>query len=104
MVKKKEVLILVILFTIVMATFPLSIVKVADSISKEGNRDHQINALKTSAWQSGFNYTIIDNFPYSWIEIIETGTEFKGFLYGDDDGVNTTSFIADGWNFTFYGT
>jgi hypothetical protein len=60
-------------------------------------------SLKTSAWNPGFNYTMIEDFPYSWIEINETGTEFI-FSVDDDDGHNYTSFADNGWSFTFYGT
>ena len=62
------------------------------------------DSLKTSAWNSGFNYTMIEDIPYSWIEINTTGTEFTDFYFNDDDGCNFTSFAGQGWAFTFYGT
>lgn len=62
------------------------------------------DSLKTSAWNPGFNYTMIEDIPYSWIEINTTGTEFTGFYTGSDDGCNFTSFAGQGWSFTFYGT
>ena len=69
-----------------------------------------VDSLKTSAWNPGFNYTMIEDYGYSWIEINTTGTNFTSFynnLYPTstyDDGVNTTSFASQGWTFMFYGT
>ena len=77
---------------------------IVNTNSGQENQDLD-DSLKTSAWNPGFNYTMIEDIPYSWIEISTTGTNFTGFYgYESDDAVNTTSFIDQGWTFTFYGT
>lgn len=104
MIKRKEILLVVILFIMVLATFPLSIMELMDNQNNDISQDHQINALKSSVWNSGFNYTIIDNYPYSWIEINETGT-LMAFISNEDDEAQSINITAeDGWEFTFYGT
>ncbi|MFX1481380.1 MAG: hypothetical protein ACFFCI_25150, partial [Promethearchaeota archaeon] len=81
----------------------------ADNKSGKVSEDHQNEALKTSEWNPDYNYTIIDNYPYSWIEINETGTNITNTFmrFGSqnlDDGSTGISFSGQGWNFTFYGT
>lgn len=84
-----------------LATFPLSLVEISDDKSNEVNKD---NHIKTSEWVPGFNYTIIDNYPYSWIEINETGTLLAYVSNEDDDAESINITAEDGWEFTFYGT
>ncbi len=99
--KKKQLIILGIFLTLSIAgSFPLTIVNVNRIQENQDLGD----LLKTSAWNPGFNYTMIDDYPYSWIEINTTGTNFTSFNMGLDDGCNATSFADQGWPFTFYGT